>query len=77
MGVKKLFITGATGYIGGSVLEALLKEHGSNLEVSALLRSPSQEFASRYSSVNIIKGSFDDFDIIENAASESDIIIRE
>jgi nucleoside-diphosphate-sugar epimerase len=75
MHASKLFITGATGYIGGSVLESVLKTYP-KLEVTALLRLPSKEFASRYPKVKAIKGSFDDFDIIEKAAEDTDIIIR-
>lgn len=67
--------TGATGYIGGSVLEAIIKYTG--LHITALLRSPSSEFKSRYPQVNIVVGDFDAFDMIETASSEADIVIRE
>lgn len=47
-----------------------------DLEVTALLRSPSAEFKERYPSVKTVKGTFDDFDTIESAAEKADIVIR-
>jgi nucleoside-diphosphate-sugar epimerase len=70
-----LFRTGATGFIGGSVLNKLLEKHP-QLEIKALLRSPSSAFSAKYSSVEVVKGSFDDFGIIEKVAHEADIVIR-
>lgn len=67
--------TGATGYIGGSVLTKIIS-HFPDLEISALSRSTTQEFSDKYAHVNIIKGTFNDFDVIEKASSNSDIIIR-
>ncbi|PMD54419.1 NAD(P)-binding protein [Hyaloscypha bicolor E] len=75
MAAKKVFITGATGFIGGSVLNKLLEKHP-QLEITALLRSPSSAFSAKYSSVEGVKGSFDDFGIIEKAAHEADIVIH-
>jgi nucleoside-diphosphate-sugar epimerase len=73
---KSLFITGATGYIGGSVLESLVKTFP-ELEISALLRSPSEEFRERYPGVKVVKGSFDDFEVIEKAVEErGDVVVR-
>lgn len=76
MATSTLFITGATGYIGGSVLSGIVRAHGTNLSVTALLRAPSKEFASHYPDVKVVEGSFDSFDVIEKAASEHEIIIR-
>lgn len=76
MASKKLFITGATGYIGGAVLIEVLKRHGQVLNVTALLRSPSKEFSEKHPQVSVVKGSFDDFDVISKAAAEADIVIR-
>jgi hypothetical protein len=67
--------TGATGYIGGSVLESVVKAFPS-LQITALLRSTSDEFTSRYPQVRIIKGDFDAFELIEKAAHEADIVLR-
>jgi nucleoside-diphosphate-sugar epimerase len=75
MSATKLFITGATGWIGGAVLGGILKNYP-KLEVTALLRSPSQEFAEKYPGVKVVKGSFDDFEVIESATQDAEIIIR-
>ncbi|KAK2802266.1 hypothetical protein FQN50_007447 [Emmonsiellopsis sp. PD_5] len=75
MASKKLFITGATGYIGGSVLEAIVHKYPS-LQISALLRSVSPEFKERYPTVQVVNGTFDDGDIIAHAAENADIVIH-
>ncbi len=58
------------------MLEALLKQFPS-LHVMALLRTPSPEFTKRYPTIDIVQGTFDDFEIIEKVASNADIVIRE
>jgi nucleoside-diphosphate-sugar epimerase len=70
MSATKLFITGATGWIGGTVLGGILKNYP-KLEVTAL-----QEFAEKYPGVKVVKGSFDDFEVIESATQDAEIIIR-
>jgi hypothetical protein len=67
--------TGATGYIGGSVLEGILKQFP-DFRMTALLRSPSAEFKTRYPKMDIVLGDFDAFDVIQKAAAEADIVIR-
>jgi nucleoside-diphosphate-sugar epimerase len=67
--------TGSTGYIGGSVLEGILKQFP-EICTTALLRSPSAEFKTRYPTVEIVLGNFDSFEIIKKAAAEADIVIR-
>jgi NAD(P)H-binding len=68
--------TGSTGYIGGSVLEGILKQYP-DMPITALLRSPSAEFKTRYPNIEAVRGDFDAFDVIERAAAEADIVIRE
>lgn len=67
--------TGCTGYIGGSVLEKIIETYP-NLKITALLRSPSNEFKTHYPKVEIVLGDFDSYDIIELAASKANIVIR-
>jgi uncharacterized protein YbjT (DUF2867 family) len=69
--------TGATGYIGGSVLESVIKAFPNEIEVTALLRSVSAEFSSRYPQIQVVKGDFDAFEIIEQASFDVDIVLRE
>jgi uncharacterized protein YbjT (DUF2867 family) len=68
--------TGGTGYIGGSVLAALAKEQR-KYDITVLLRNPPADFSTQYPSVKVVRGDFDSFDIISNAAAGADIAIRE
>ena len=68
--------TGSTGYIGGSVFEKIIQTYP-DLKITALVRSPSDEFKSRYPNVKIVLGDFDSYDVIETAASKADIVIRQ
>jgi len=47
------------------------------LEVTALLRSPSRAFADKYPAVKVAKGDFDAFDVIAASAEAADVVIRE
>ncbi|EIN09050.1 nucleoside-diphosphate-sugar epimerase [Punctularia strigosozonata HHB-11173 SS5] len=71
----KLFLTGATGYIGGSILDALVKAHP-EWTFTALLRNPTPRFSERYPNVHIVKGDYDSTDILADAASDADIVIH-
>jgi hypothetical protein len=56
-------------------LDELVKRFPS-LKVTALLRNANQEFTERYPHISIVKGTFDDSEIIEKAAEDADIVIR-
>jgi len=75
MAAGKLFITGATGFIGGSVLNKVIETYP-ELEVTALLRSPSRAFADKYPAVKVAKGDFDAFDVIAASAEAADVVIH-
>ncbi|CAG8959264.1 hypothetical protein HYFRA_00012622 [Hymenoscyphus fraxineus] len=70
----KVFITGSTGYIGGCIMEAMVKNPA--LEITALLRTITEEFTTRYPKVKIVKGDFDNFPVIEAAASNAEVIVH-
>ena len=69
----KIFLTGATGYIGGSVALGLIKD---GHVVMGLVRSKEQ--ATQVAAMNIepIIGSLDNLDLLEQFASSSDAIIN-
>ena len=69
----KIFLTGATGYIGGSVALGLIKD---GHEVIGLVRS--KERATQVAAMNIepIIGSLDNLDLLQQLASSSDAIIN-
>ena len=68
--------TGGTGYIGGSVLHTIVTNHP-EYEVTVLLRSIPEKFATTYPQVQIVRGDYDSIDTLVEAASEADVVVRE
>ena len=62
----KIFCTGASGYIGGSVAAHLM---AAGHQVSGLIRSPDKADAVRARGIQPVLGTLDDADILVNAAS--------
>ncbi|CAG8980133.1 hypothetical protein HYALB_00011666 [Hymenoscyphus albidus] len=73
--MSNIFLTAATGYIGGSVLDTLVKCH-SEYHITVLLRTVPEGFTERYPNVNIVIGSFNDVDLIANTAAQNNIVIH-
>jgi nucleoside-diphosphate-sugar epimerase len=73
-----IFLTGATGYIGGSVLTGLLQHpNASNFKITALIRGDENRVKKLAShGVTPLVGSSNSTDIIEKAASESHVVIH-
>ncbi|KAF2835764.1 NAD(P)-binding protein [Patellaria atrata CBS 101060] len=70
-----ILVTGGTGYIGGSVLNTLATKHP-EYEIAALLRRLPEGFASRYPNIKVINGDYDSYDIIAEAAENSDVVVH-
>jgi len=73
-----IFLTGATGYIGGSILTSLLQHpNAANFNITALIRGD-EERVKKLAALNVtpVIGSNDSFEIIEKAASESHVTIH-
>ncbi|KAF5359799.1 hypothetical protein D9756_003346 [Leucocoprinus leucothites] len=71
----KVFITGATGYIGASVLERLQNHpDASNLEITALIRSAEKGEGFKKFGVNVVVGSFTDAQLLEDLTADADIV---
>ncbi|KAF8438924.1 hypothetical protein L210DRAFT_3646462 [Boletus edulis BED1] len=71
----QIFIIGATGYIGGAVLERLLQHHTApRSEITALVRNAAK--APMFASIGVktVLGSLDDVALLEQQASESDVV---
>src|SRR6185436_15510591 len=68
----KIFLTGATGYIGGSVAERLLREGHA---ITGLVRTKegAQEISKR--GMRPILGTLDDAEVIARAAREADAVV--
>ncbi|KAI0073561.1 NAD-P-binding protein [Panus rudis PR-1116 ss-1] len=70
-----IFITGATGYLGGSVLSCLLTHpSASNFEITAIVRSPEKANMLENFGVKTVIASLDDVDKIEKLASQCHVV---
>ncbi|KAJ6440999.1 NAD dependent epimerase/dehydratase family protein [Purpureocillium lavendulum] len=80
MGSTKLLITGATGYIGGSVLSTLLASSNpqiKDLTITALVRKPEHVELLKKKGVNgVIFTGLDDIEAVRKAASQNDIVVN-
>jgi NAD(P)-dependent dehydrogenase (short-subunit alcohol dehydrogenase family) len=72
---KRVFITGVTGYIGGSVLTTLL-EYPNKFQITALVRSEAQVPVLKKLGVTPVLGSLDDAEVLTKAASEADAVVN-
>lgn len=73
----KLFITGATGYIGGTVLNQLLhSSHQGKWDITVLTRS--QDTITKFKELGVtpLIGSLEDSEILTKAASEADVVLH-
>ncbi|KAK8249835.1 putative nucleoside-diphosphate-sugar epimerase [Phyllosticta capitalensis] len=72
-----VFVTGATGYIGGDALYAVSSKHP-DWSFAALVRddAKAQQVKAKYPNLRIVKGTLDDYDVIKEEASKADIVIH-
>jgi len=71
----KIFLTGATGYIGGSVLERLLDlPDAHTFEITVLIRSPEKAEKFKKFGVNSVVGSFNDAKLLEDLTAAADVV---
>ncbi|KAJ5112351.1 hypothetical protein N7532_000396 [Penicillium argentinense] len=75
--MARIFLTGASGYIGGDVLHLLKKTHP-EYECSVLLRDSGKAAAISkvFPDVRIVLGDLDAASLIEEEASKADVIIN-
>ncbi|KAH7321283.1 hypothetical protein B0I35DRAFT_211080 [Stachybotrys elegans] len=73
----RVFLTGATGYMGGSVF-ASLHQTNPEYDFTLLVRDEKrgEPFRTNYPGVKLVYGSLDDVNILEKAAAEADIVIH-
>ncbi|KAI1813978.1 nucleoside-diphosphate-sugar epimerase [Poronia punctata] len=73
----KIFLTGATGYIGGEALYSISQAHP-EIEFTLLVRSEEKAKAVRaeYPNAKFVFGDLDDAAVIQKAASEADIVVH-
>ncbi|KAJ7592529.1 nucleoside-diphosphate-sugar epimerase [Mycena floridula] len=71
----KIFITGVTGYIGGSVFAAIAKAHP-EYQLTVFVRTIPAGFQDNYPKVTVVRGTFEDSELLEKNAAASDIVIH-
>ncbi|KAH6672659.1 hypothetical protein F5X68DRAFT_158375 [Plectosphaerella plurivora] len=73
----KIFLTGATGYIGGDALYQLHQSHP-DFEYALLIRSQDKadKVLETYPKARIVLGGLDDSETLEREASQADIVIH-
>ncbi|KAJ7458515.1 NAD-binding protein [Mycena latifolia] len=72
----KFFLSGATGYIGGTVLVRFMQHpNASNFEFTLLVRDPKKAEAFRGMGFTAVVGSHADEALLEHLASEADVVI--
>jgi len=75
MPAAKVFLTGGTGYIGGSVLATLL-QYPNKYTITALIRSKSQAAELKKLGVTPVIGDLDSLDLLAKHAQASDAVIH-
>ncbi|CAI6333472.1 unnamed protein product [Periconia digitata] len=72
-----VFLTGVTGFVGGTILSRLLNAHP-NVHVKALIRKESvaQELQSVYPNLTPIIGELSSLSLLESTAAEADFVIH-
>lgn len=71
-----IFVTGATGYIGGSVVSALLSHPKSDtFHITALIRSPEKVALFNSVGVTAVVGNNSDLDTLTSLASTADVVL--
>ena len=73
----KIFLTGATGYIGGDVLYQLHQRYP-DFEYTLLIRSEdkAKQVLSAYPNARVVIGGNDNSELLEREAARADIVIR-
>ncbi|EPQ59525.1 NAD P-binding protein [Gloeophyllum trabeum ATCC 11539] len=71
-----IFITGATGYIGGTILQCLLQHpRTDSFDITALVRDPKKIELLKSFGVSPVIGSHSDLETLENTAAQADVVI--
>ncbi|KAL2839856.1 NAD(P)-binding protein [Aspergillus pseudodeflectus] len=75
--MTKVFLTGATGYIGGDILYQLNQRHP-DFEYALLIRSEdkAQKVRPAYPNARIVIGGNDDSEVLEREAAWADIVVH-
>ncbi|TKX27088.1 hypothetical protein C1H76_0635 [Elsinoe australis] len=74
----KVFLIGATGYIGGDALHILNETKNSEFDISCLVRDSKKadSVRSAYPRIRIVEGDLDDSQLIQEEASNADLVLN-
>lgn len=74
----KVFITGVTGYVGGTVLTDLTKTNPGSLALTVLVRTQAQATTINevHPRVTTLVGDFNSHELLVSAASEADVVLH-
>ncbi|WWD22419.1 hypothetical protein CI109_106910 [Kwoniella shandongensis] len=83
MSGKSVFFTGATGYIGGTVLQSLINSSTPPSRITALIRDPKKSdlltsipsAKSKGIAITPLVGSLSDLDKVRDAAADADVVV--
>jgi uncharacterized protein YbjT (DUF2867 family) len=73
----RIFVTGVSGYIGGHVVDRLLRRHP-EYNLVLLVRDTEQEakVLARWPTLQIVIGNLDSTDILIEEGSKADVVLR-
>lgn len=73
----RVFITGATGYVGGQTAVTLIAAHP-EYDVVALVRDQEQadKLKSRFPKISTVIGTLDDDAVLKEEAAKADVVLR-
>ncbi|KAJ7581520.1 hypothetical protein C8J56DRAFT_1168984 [Mycena floridula] len=76
MSTTRIFLTGATGYIGGSVLSLLLEhKNRAQFDITTLVRAEDKAEKLRSATgIKVVVGSHQDLELVEDLASKADVV---
>lgn len=72
---KSIFITGASGYIGGTILHEFIQNHKDEYEITAFVRSESSAQKIQTAGASVIRGSYDQPELLIDAAKKFDVCV--
>ncbi|KPM43929.1 hypothetical protein AK830_g2651 [Neonectria ditissima] len=75
--MASIFLTGATGYVGGQVLHELVRSHP-DYTIAALIRDGdvAKRIAEAFPKVRAVVGDLDNAELIEEEASKASVVLR-